>query len=354
MVVSRKALAGNATAQRGSAVSCHTEWQPLEEVIVGVASGSVVPSESERMIRATMPAEWHDFFRTKGGQAFPADIIAAAQSELDHLAALLIGLGVRVRRPQAVDWAGCGGHTSAMPRDCLFVAGSSVIEAPMVWRSRQAESTAYRELLAGYAADGATWVSAPRTDPSLLEARSGPWAINDVAPAFDAADFVRVGRDIVGQLSNVTNRSGVAWLRSYLGDDYRVTLLESGDPHAMHIDATVMPLRPGVVLVNPLRAADQVLAGSVFADWERVVVPAPRPPGPVPRYMTSGWINMNVLSVDEEQVIVEAGDVGLARLLEHRGFHVWPVPFQHVNAIGGSVHCATVDIRRAGILESYA
>jgi glycine amidinotransferase len=353
MLVIEKTRAGHATALRSTAVSCHTEWQPLEEVIVGVASGSAIPAESDRMIRATMPAEWHDFFRTKGGQPFPADLIAAAQSELDHLASVLTGLGVRVRRPEAVDWAGRGGHTSAMPRDCLFVAGSSVIEAPMVWRSRQHETTAYREMLAGYGRGGATWVSAPRTDPGLLEAASGPWAINDVAPAFDAADFVRVGRDIVGQLSNVTNPSGVAWLRSFLGDDYRITLVES-DPHAMHIDATVMPLRPGVVMVNPLRAPDHILAHTVFADWERIVVPAPRPQGAVPRYMTSGWINMNVLSVDEERVIIEAGDVELGRLLERRGFHVLPIPFQHVNAIGGSVHCATLDVRRAGTLESYA
>ena len=31
------------------------------------------------------------------------------------------------------------------------------------------------------------------------------WAINNVRPAFDAADFLRFGETIVGQLSDVTN-----------------------------------------------------------------------------------------------------------------------------------------------------
>lgn len=336
-----------------SPVRCFSEWDLLEEAIVGVASGTAIPRESERMIRSTIPAEWHDLFLTKGGEPFPADIVDAAQAELDHLANVLAGIGVVVRRPDRVDWSARGGHTSAMPRDCLLVVGTSVIEAPMVWRSRQNETAAYRGLLADYAERGARWVSAPRTDPRRLESNTGRWAINDAAPAFDAADFIRVGRDIIGQLSHVTNRSGVAWLRNVLGPDYRVSLLDVDDPHAMHIDATVMPLRPGVILVNPTRAPDHVLDRSPLARWERIVVPHPRPPGRVPRYMTSGWINMNVLSVDYERVIVDPRDTDLARRLDRRGFDVTLVPFEHVNAIGGSFHCATLDVRRQGGRESY-
>jgi glycine amidinotransferase len=223
----------------------------------------------------------------------------------------------------------------------------------MVWRSRQTETAAYRSILAGYAELGATWVSAPRADPRELESDTGPWAINDSAPAFDAADFIRVGRDIVGQLSHVTNRAGVRWLRNYLGADFTVTLLDVDDPHAMHIDATVLPLRPGLVLVNAERVSQRALDRSPFARWDTIVVEKPRPLGSVPRFMTSGWVNMNLLSVDEERVIVESDDVDLARQLESRRFQVVRVPFEHVHAIGGSFHCATLDVRRRGTRESY-
>jgi len=235
----------------------------------------------------------------------------------------------------------------------LLVAGRNIIEAPMVWRSRQAEAAAYRSLLAGYADGGAIWVSAPRTDPALLETASGKWAINEAAPAFDAADFIRLGRDIVGQRSHVTNQAGVNWLRSYLGQDFTITLMEPVDPGAMHIDATLMPLRPGVILVNGSRLSERAIEQSPFARWDKIVVQQPRPMGTVPRFMTSGWINMNVLSVDEERVIVESHDTDLARELGKRGFSVELVPFDHVNAIGGSFHCATLDVRRRGTRESY-
>jgi glycine amidinotransferase len=334
-------------------VLSYSEWDPLEEVIVGVAAGSAIPHESERMIRSTMPAKWQEMLLSKGGSPFPAEVVDAAQAELNNLAEVLTGMGIRVRRPEPLDWPQRGGHTSAMPRDCLLVVGTSIIEAPIAWRSRQSEVLAYRQILAEYAQRGAAWVSAPRTDPRELESDTGRWAINNAAPAFDAADFIRVGRDIVGQLSHVTNRAGVQWLRSYLGEDYTVTLLDVDDAHAMHIDATVVPLRPGLVMVNPERVSKRALENSPFARWDRLVVDKPRPQGPVPRYMTSGWVNMNILSVAPGQVIIDSCDVDLARQLDTHGIEVVPIPFQHVNAIGGSFHCATLDVRRRGARESY-
>lgn len=341
------------SGDEASPVNSFSEWDPLEEAIVGVALGAAIPRESERMIRATMPAEWHDLFLARGGSPFPAAVLDAAQEELDNFAEALAGMGVVVQRPDIVDWSTRGGHTSAMPRDCLLVAGTNIIEAPMVWRSRQEETAPYRSLLADYSARGANWVSAPRTNPRYLETDSGPWAISESAPAFDAADFVRLGRDIVGQLSHVTNRTGVQWLQDYLGADFTITLIDVDDPHAMHIDATVLPLRPGVVLVNPTRASQRILERSPFARWDKIVVEGPRPAGRVPRFMSSGWTNMNVLSVDEERVTVESNDVELARQLEGHGFQPILLPFEHVNAIGGSFHCAMLDVRRRGTRESY-
>ena len=64
--------------------------------------------------------------------------------------------------------------------------------------------------------------------------------------------------------------------------------------------------------------------------------------------MTSGWLLMNVLSLDEKRVIVEAGDIELADYNRKLGMEPIPCPFQHVHSIGGSFHCATVDLARQG------
>ena len=65
----------------GSPVRSYSEWDPLEEVIVGVATGSAIPRESERMIRSTMPNEWQEMLLDRGGSPFPTEVVDAAQAE---------------------------------------------------------------------------------------------------------------------------------------------------------------------------------------------------------------------------------------------------------------------------------
>jgi glycine amidinotransferase len=261
-----------------------------------------------------------------------------------------------VRRPDRIDWSEIGGHTGAMPRDSMLAVGNSIIEAPMSWESRRKEVLAYRNLLREYQNSGARWYSAPRVLDHKMLINSDPatqWAINNTQPAFDAADFLRFGRDIFGQLSHVTNQAGVDWLSNQLEDEYRVHMLEPKDPHAMHIDATITPLRAGLMLFNPDRIDAESLRAAGFGKWE--LVPAPRPAARVepPLFMTSTWINMNLLVIDENRVVVEEQDDDMASLIASLGFKPIRCPFRHVHSIGGSFHCATLDVRRRGELRSY-
>ena len=43
----------------------------------------------------------------------------------------------------------------------------------------------------------------------------------------------------------------------------------------------------------------------------------------------------------------------MIEFLEAEGLEVIPCPFRNNYKFGGSFHCATVDIRRRGVLESY-
>ncbi|WP_406300710.1 amidinotransferase (plasmid) [Embleya sp. NBC_00888] len=333
-------------------VCSDNEWDPLEECVVGTARRSMFPAEDERMIRATMPREhWHRFV---AGNPFPADIVDNAERELDGLSALLESRGVRVRRPRPVDWTELGGYTAAMPRDGFLVVGDRIVEAPMAWRSRRDELSAYLPLIREYRQDGATWLPSGVSHDSacLLEGTASPdgdWAINDSRPAWDAADFLRLGEGIVvGQLSHVTNRSGVEHLRERLGPGYRVHLLEPDDPHAMHIDASLCPLTEGLALYNPDRLTPRRLRHTPLHDWRLVPAPVPKHRTWPPLYMTSPWISMNLLVLGPEHVLVEAEDDDMCALLEELGYRPLRCPFRHVQSLGGSFHCATLDIRRRG------
>jgi glycine amidinotransferase len=69
--------------------------------------------------------------------------------------------------------------------------------------------------------------------------------------------------------------------------------------------------------------------------------------------MTSKWINMNILMLDEKRVVVERQDEPMITTLKNWGFTPILCNFRNFNSFGGSFHCATLDVRRRGNLECY-
>jgi len=349
-------------------VNSHNEWDPLEEVVVGVIDGACIPTW-DIALEATMPEASRSLFRNRPGQPFPAELIDVARRDLEGFARILESEGITVRRPATVDhtrpyatpwWASRGGLYAAMPRDTLLCIGDEIIEVPMAWRSRYFETHAFRPLLKEYFRRGARWTAAPK--PELTGEQfddefvaPGPdeplrFVITEFEPTFDAADFTRCGRDIFCQRSNVTNEFGIEWLRRHLGPDYRIHVLEFDDPHPMHIDATLVPLAPGKVLVNPDRVRS---LPRIFADWDVLPAPLPAANGTHEFLMCSSWISMNVLMLDPVRVCVERHQEPLIRALADWGFEPIPIEMSHFNHFGGGFHCCTLDVRRAGGLESY-
>lgn len=369
-------------------VSASDEWLKLRSVIVGRAAHSCFPSEPKHMIQATMPDEHHKHFHSPPlpSNPVPADLPARADAELDNLAEVPESHGVQVYRPQMVDFQKVGGYTAAMPRDGLMTVGDTVIEACFAWQYRKHEiELSFSPILDELAAEGARIVRPPRLAKDMIYdgklsnginghgANNGhvsvnddtnghtmtnghsngvnddhEWAINNSRPAFDCADFMRCGTTLIGQLSNATNMAGVEYVRAALPKGYRVELLKVNDPHAMHIDATLLPLRPGLLVFNSKRVTEQELRRhEVFHDWK--LMPYPHTPtnvGDTELYMTSPWIAMNMLSLDENTIIAEEKEIQFGEWMEALGVDVVKVPFRAVNGIGGSLHCATVDLWR--------
>lgn len=349
-------------------VCSYNEWDPLEEVIVGVLDGAAVP-EWHIALKATMPEDQWPLFQSRGGAPFDAELIARGNRELDELARILTAEGVHVRRPARVshatpfatpNWRAAGGLYAAMPRDLLLVIGDEIIEAPMAWRCRYFEIAAYRGLLKEYSRGGARWTAAPKPelgdelfDPEYVESddEDAPrFVINELEPTFDAADFIRCGKDIFVQQSQVTNLFGIRWLERHLGSRYRIHVLSFRDAAPMHIDATLMPLAPGKLLVNPERVP---AIPPIFSRWDVLRSPSSTIPESHPMFMSSRWVNMNVLMLDEKRVVVERQEEPLIRALKDFGLTCIPCDFRHVMSFGGAFHCVTCDVRRRGTLQSY-
>lgn len=62
---------------------------------------------------------------------------------------------------------------------------------------------------------------------------------------------------------------------------------------------------------------------------------------------------MNVLMLDEERVVVERSQAPMIKMLKNWGFKPIPCRFEHYYPFAGSFHCATLDVRRRGTLQSY-
>ncbi|MEG3925664.1 MULTISPECIES: amino acid adenylation domain-containing protein [unclassified Microcoleus] len=375
---SPKSFDRSATVTNPSPVCSYNEWDPLEEVIVGIVDGAMVPSWHTIHRATVLPGQEKQMEslakRTeKQPLPYPEWLVQAATKCVDGFAHILESEGVIVRRPDIVDysasfrtpdWEVMNGFCSANPRDVFLVIGNEIIEAPMADRSRYFESWAYRSLLKEYLKGGAKWVAAPK--PQLLDSQYDPdyktpapgeerrFVITEFEPTFDAADFVRFGRDIFVQKSHVTNSLGIEWVRRHLGDEYRVHELQSLCPQALHIDTTLVPLAPGKVLVNPL-FIDVDNLPDYFKSWDILLAPKPNRT-PMTLYDTkviSQWVNMNVLSLDEERVIVEKSQESTIQALKDWGFKPIPCEFESYYPFMGSFHCATLDVRRRGELRSY-
>lgn len=353
-----------------SPVHAHNEWDPLEEVIVGRLDGAVIPS-SHIGVGISVPRSVAWIFNLVSGMRYPRFMVKPAERELERFIRLLQSEGIHVRQPdvldgrvkfQTPDWS-TRGFCTACPRDGFLVIGDEIIETPMAWRCRQLEVFAYRKLFKEYWRHGARWTAAPRPelpdqlfDYNFKIPKPGEplrYVINEFEPVFDAADFVRCGKDLFVTRSNVTNESGIQWLERHLGDTYRIHRIKSKCRQPMHIDSTFMPLAPDKILVNPDFIDKEDLPAVLRKKCDILVAPRPdKAKGPLVS-LCSAWLSMNVLSLDPRRVVVETQQKSMIRALKDWGFEPIDLPFMNYAPFGGAFHCATLDVRRRGALQSY-
>jgi N-dimethylarginine dimethylaminohydrolase len=344
-----------------SVVNAFNEWDPLEEVIVGRVDGARIP-RADPGLHALEFGDLEGMAEIPSGPFCPR-VIEETAEDLDILAAELARLDVVVRRPEpndhqrvfrTLDWES-DGLFNYCPRDSLLVIGDTVIESPMALRARQYENLAYRSLLLDYLMQGARWISAPR--PRLLDtvyrkSEGFRIAIDESEPIFDAANVARCGRDLFYLVSDSGNHFGARWLKQTLGPEYRVHALDRLR-NTMHIDTTIVLVRPGLVFV-PAPYVTRANLPPMLRNWDVVymadLVDEGHNGGP---QLSSKWVGLNLLMVNPSLAVVDRRQHGLIGELERRGIDVLPLQLRHARTLGGGFHCVTLDVRRRGSLESY-
>jgi len=348
-------------------VSSHNDWDPLEECFVGIATNARFPPIDRCTHSFTFTTEKYDAIKDLAG---PIDqrIIDEANEDLDTLADTLKGLGVKVRRPvpqdlsktfSTPDWQTTGYQTYSC-RDLLLPLDNLIIDCPSPMRSRYYETRAYNDFLYEAMENGTQWIAAPK--PRLLdeifqtEDLDNPTTRN-LEIVFDSPNIVRLGNDLLFQVSNSGTELGAKWLKSILEPrGYRIHMADKFYAFA-HFDSTVLPLRPGLVLFNGDRLNPNRYP-KIFEKWEKIYFPGDQivdvgcslPNGVT---TTSPYIGLNFFSVNEELVICDKNQTNLRKTLDKYGIETIGLEMRHAKALAGGFHCVTLDTKRKGSRQDY-
>lgn len=346
-------------------IQSNNDWDQLEECFVGIADDvhhpPMDPSVMSFSYAGYDPEEVKDL---KG--RYPQWIIDEANEDLDILANTLKQEGVKVYRPSPTnisqtfvtpDWQSHGWYNYC-PRDLLLPLDNLVIDCPSAMRSRYFETMAYRSYLLDQMEEGVKWITAPK--PRLLDSLytfedlTQP-TINDDEIIFDAANIVRLGKDLLFQVSNSGSKKGAKWLKTILEPlGYRIHLAEGFYAYT-HFDSTVVPLREGLVLFNGARLREDHYP-SIFKNWNKIFfedivdIGSSLPNGVSP---CSPYIGLNLLMVNPSLAIVDINQISLRRELQKWGIETIGLNMRHARSLSGGFHCVTLDVKRKGELIDY-
>ncbi len=346
--------------------SCN-EWDPLKEIIIGTAKGANIPEHDlshHATNYANLSKEEYDAM-PKG--KYPEHVYLEAEEDLEGLVGILEDFDVKVHRPDLsnIDFTTTVSnglwesqqYEAYCPRDSVTVIGDTIIEGAMSLRARYHETFMFNELFKRKSVVGARWLPMPKPmlQDNLYKIQPGrDPSVNNNEPILDPANLIRCGYDILYLISNTGNEQGARWLQNTLGDSFRVHMMHDLYSWA-HVDSTIMPLRPGLVVLNAERV-DSDKVPEIFKTWDKIwyteemCVGQPCLEDYAP---ASAWIGMNVLSIDPQHVLVPSEEIPLMKAMEQHNITPVPVKMRHMRTLAGGPHCVSCDLVREGTLENY-
>ncbi len=388
-------------------INSHNEWDKLKEIIVGSADGSRASITWAKP--GKIPEKVLEEAIKLSIEGTPKWLYEEVCEDLDELSNVLKSQNITVHRPKTFDFSqmfsspywSTTSNNVYNARDLNLVVGNYVIESPSHLINRYYETTCLYDIWYEYFDKGFTWIAGPK--PRLNYESSVPYyrdekervmtpedlkhieltdgrveklhKLSENEILFEAANTVRMGKDLLYLISSSGNKLGAKWLQSVVGSEYRVH--STTDIYrSSHIDSTVLCLKPGLVLLNGARVNEKNCP-KIFEKWDKLYFSDVAPTSeselkiqkeirdPIGKKlnslgfqtnlfeMSSPWVGMNLLSIDQETVIVDERQKNFIKFLEQNKIKVIPVKMRHIYTQGGGIHCATLDTVRDSKLEDY-
>ena len=336
-------------------MNCYNDWDNLKEIIVGTADFASIPIPNISVLKCQFPEYEEDYVKQYSG-FYPQQVIEEQNEDLQTLVDCLESLGVKVYRPdtkwakedtKSPNWFGKNWHYYS-PRDMHLIVGDTIIEAPSPLWNRQFESWGYRHIFMDLWKRGYKWLKAPTPileSHNYKEDTNGVPSLNNFEILFEAANCVRVDKDIIYQISNTGNWLGGEWLQSVL-PDFKIHAYDSLYSYA-HLDSTIIPLKEGLVLYNASRVNEDN-EPDLFKSWEKIWIEncySQTNNFNLP-WGASEWIGLNMLSVSPNLAIVDKKQKEVHNKLNKAGIDTIPLELRHDRLLAGGFHCVTLDLVR--------
>ena len=357
-------------------INCNTTFGKLKEVIVGREL-----ELDRRMIDMTFKLFYKENLCAEGLYnsrneiyKISEEILLKRIQQLDDLADTLSNLGIKVYRPDRVTkvnkisspYFQTEASSANNVRDLTLVYNDMIIETPVCIRSRIFENTNMYKIFeqAFDHGRGGRWLKAPNTHLIHDTYDLKDWAeerdFDNINPKFemsiDAPNFLTIGKDVIVNVATDNQFLGYEWVKSFFPDS-EFHVIKCADSH---IDGELVCLRPGVFLLNPKFVHIKDILPKKFQNW-KFLIPEDLTENLDVRGMTdidirlasSRGMDINVLSIDENTVVVNKRAIGVKKCLEQNGFDIIEVELDNGEIFAGGIHCSTLDLVRDDSYEYY-
>ena len=352
----------------------NNSWDRLHSVVVGRElnlTKRIADFTFKHFYQENIEQSVYDKLESNGNEyTIKHEYLEIRNQQLDDFSKCLESYGVRVVRPDFIKKIipfktpsfKSELSSASNVRDTNIIIGDAIVETPTYVQNRYFENLSLYDAFAQEYKQGGRWMRAPHTNIIEEKMDLEHWSIDrdfdkdlsNYVMAIDGAQFLRLGDDIICNVSNYNHYLGYKWVKSLFPEKnfYRIKITDN------HIDGNLMAIREGTFLVNTNNYTNFSLEEirnkmpKKYRDWEYL---EPKFNSKRDQWgktnidlqlASSRGMDINVLSLDDKNIFVLDDAYDVIELLDKNGFNPIPIKLDNCEIFGGGLHCSTLDILR--------
>ena len=357
-------------------MSIWTNWDPLEEVIVG---NCYSPDD----VRGFVDAETHELLSV---------VLEETKEDLDALDKMLSDMGIKVYRPQVTK------YTSPLdlinlkmsfpvapltPRDQYLAYGNTIYQTYTSLPNRYLDGINYGEIFREKFDEGYNWISQP--PPKLMNFPAGTqwWepeygrnvygnlVVDQVL--WHTANMFKCGDAIIVNSAGPGTQRGLEWMRRNMPNTNIIPNTGAIQEEWGHIDHGFFMIDDDTVVCKDARFVPWCLRDKKIIDLDKLDQNSQKSydsylnlhkydhekynTAEKLKYYLSEWtgydqivsFDTNVLVVDSKNIITTNIPKIMVKAFAGHGINVHVCKLRHQILWDGGIHCSTLDIKRKGI-----